>query len=106
MSLTQRQKQYIWLMGSHPEKLAVQGRGYRGAELLYGFDEDELIIFGYSNPLMWLRNRGLVRQLANNFRAHVLTDEGERVFQKLLLDGFGLKAPIREVKVAARKSAI
>lgn len=103
MSLTARQKQYIWLMGSHPDKIAVQGRGYRSRELLYGFDEDELVIFGYSTPFLWLRNRGLVRQPANNLRAHVLTDEGERVFQKLLLDGFGMSAPVREVKVAPRE---
>ncbi len=102
MSLTARQKQYIWLMGSHPHKVAVQGRGYRSKELLYGIDEstDELVIFGYSEPFLWLRNRGLVRRLANHPKGHVLTDEGEAVFGKLLLAGFGATAPIRKVKVA------
>lgn len=103
MSLTARQKQYIWLMGSFPSKLAVQGRGQRSPELKYGFYEDEMVIFGYSEPFLWLRNRGLVRRLENHPHAHVLTDEGEKVFQRLLLNGFGMKAPVREVKVAPRK---
>lgn len=101
--LSARQRQYIWLMGSFPDKIAVQGRGYRTPELKYGTDEDELVIFGYGEPFLWLRNRGLVRRLANNPAGHVLTAEGERVFNQLLLNGFGLKAPVREVKVAPRK---
>lgn len=101
--LTARQKQYIWLMGAHPDKIAIQGRGYRSPELRYGFDGDELVIFGYSEPFLWLRNRGLVRRLENNMKAHVLTDEGEAVYGKLLLAGFGGSAPVREVKVAPAK---
>jgi hypothetical protein len=101
-SLTARQKQYIWLMGSFPEKVAVQGRGYRTSDLLYGFDEDELVIFGYSDPFLWLENRGLIRKLANHPKGRVLTDEGETVFGQLLLSGFGALAPVREVKVAPK----
>lgn len=100
MSLTPRQKQYIWIMGSYPERIAIQGRGYRTKVLGYGLvGEDELYIFGYGTPFLWLDNRGLTRPLANNRKARVLTDEGERVFQRLLLAGFGADAPIREVTV-------
>ena len=103
-SLTARQKQYIWLMGSHPDKVAVQGRGYRTKDLNYGIDEadNELIIFGYSEPFLWLRNRGLVRRLANHPKGHVLTEAGEAEFGKLLLSGFGTDAPLRQVKVAPK----
>jgi hypothetical protein len=98
--LTIRQKQYIWIMGSHPDRIATQGRGRRVSDLLYGFyGDDEVVIFGYSEPFLWLDNRGLTRPLANNRRARVLTDEGEKVFQRLLLSGFGDGAAIREVKV-------
>lgn len=103
MSLTARQKQYIWLMGSYPDKVAMQGRGYRSPELKYGIDGHELVIFGYSTPLLWLRNRGLVRRL-QDMRYHELTEEGRAVFQRLLLDGFGASAPVREVKVAPRNA--
>lgn len=105
MSLTLRQRQYIWLMGSHPDKIAVQGRGYRTKLLGYGIDEDELVIFGYSEPFLWLRNRGLVRRLENHLRAHVLTDLGEQEFRKLLASGAGgkLNEGIREVRVAPPK---
>lgn len=40
-ALTPRQQQYIWLIGSHPELIAVQGRGKRTRELLYGIDEND-----------------------------------------------------------------
>lgn len=103
--LTARQKQYIWLMGSHPDKIAVQGRGYRTGDLHYGFDDDELVIFGYSEPFLWLRNRGLVRRLENHMKGHVLTELGEQVYGRLLLAGFGAAAPIREVKVVPRALA-
>jgi hypothetical protein len=101
-NLSDRQRQYIWLMGSFPQKIAVQGRGYRNATLMYGFDEDELVIFGYSSPFLWLDNRGLTRPIANHPRGRVLTDEGEKVFQRLLLDGYGARAPVREVKVVPK----
>ncbi len=102
--LTARQQQYIWLVGSHPELVATQGRGYRGRELRYGIDDGELVIFGYSTPFLWLKNGGLVRTLANNPRGYVLTDAGEKEFQRLLLNGFGAKVAdiLREVKVAPR----
>lgn len=105
MNLTPRQKQYIWLMGAHPALIAVQGRGYRTPELKYGIDGEELILFGYGEPFLWLRNRGLVRRLENSPRAHVLTDLGEEVYGKLLLSGFGLNAPVRKVEVAPAKES-
>ena len=102
--LTPRQKQYIWLIGSHPHLIAVQGRGKRTKDLLYGIDEDdgELVIFGYSEPFLWLDNRGLTRKVANHPRGRVLTDEGERVFIGLQLKDFGFNAPVRKVEVAKR----
>lgn len=102
MSLTPRQHQYIWLIGSHPQLIAVQGRGKRTRELLYGIDDGELVIFGYSEPFLWLDNRGLTRKVANHPRGRVLTDAGEKEYQRLLLNGFGAFAPVREVKVAPR----
>lgn len=102
MSLTARQQQYIWLIGSHPGLIAVQGRGKRTQELLYGIDDGELVIFGYSDPFLWLDNRGLTRKVANHPRGRVLTEAGEKVYGRLLLNGFGASAPVREVKVAPR----
>lgn len=103
-ALTPRQQQYIWLIGSHPELIAVQGRGKRTRELLYGIDEadGELVIFGYSETFLWLDNRGLTRKVANHPRGRVLTDEGERVFQRLCLNGFGISAPVRKVGIAPK----
>ncbi|MFZ5705700.1 MAG: hypothetical protein ACOY5R_10580 [Pseudomonadota bacterium] len=100
-SLTDRQKQYIWLLGSHPRKIAVQGRGYRAERLLWGTSGEELVLFGYSSPFLWLERRGLVRRLANA-DAYVLTEMGETVFRELLIAGAGLKInrQIREVSVA------
>lgn len=100
--LTERQKQYIWLMGSFPDKIAVQGRGYRTSRLMYGLTAEELVIFGYSTPLLWLTNRGLTRQL-QNADAYVLTDDGTLAFQQILISGAGLtiNKHIRKVTVAA-----
>lgn len=100
IKLTDRQKQYIWLMGSFPKKIAVQGRGYRTDRLMYGIQDDELVIFGYSSPLFWLENRGLVRRLGNA-NAYVLTETGERAFKDLHVRGAGLSInrSIRKVTV-------
>lgn len=105
--LTLRQQQYLWLAGSYPDKIMVQGKGYRSEKLMYGIREDELIIFGYSDPLHWLCNRGLVRKMGNA-RAYVLTDAGEDAFRRLLIAGAGLKlnAGIREVQVAPRRESV
>lgn len=101
--LTLRQRQYLWLAGSHPDKIVVQGKGYRTKELMYGIEDDKLIIFGYSDPLFWLSNRGLVRKLGNA-RAYVLTDAGENAYRMLLVRGAGLELnrAIRQVEVAPR----
>lgn len=105
MKLTDRQKQYIWLMGSFPKYVAEQGRGYRTEKLLYGLDDDNerLYIFGYSTPFLWLTNRGLVRRLQNDTRGYVLTDEGEAQFTRLLAAGAGLEInrKIRQVELVA-----
>lgn len=89
MRLTERQQQYIWLMGSFADKIAVQGRGYRTKRLLYGVKDDELVIFGYSSPFYFLEGRGLVRKL-QNANAYILTDEGDRAFRNLLVRGAGM----------------
>lgn len=105
MKLTDRQKQYIWLMGSFPKYVAEQGRGYRTEKLMYGLDDDNerLYIFGYSTPFLWLTNRGLVRRLQNDTRGYVLTDEGEAQFTRLLAAGAGmnLNRQIRLVQLTA-----
>ena len=105
--LTLRQQQYLWLAGSFPDKIVVQGKGYRAEKLMYGIREDELIIFGYSDPLYWLSNRGLVRKLANA-RAYVLTEAGEDAFRRLLVGGAGLKlnAGVRQVEVRPRRESV
>lgn len=101
MNLSKRQKEYIWLAGSYPDKITVQGRGYRTARLKYGIKDDELVIFGYSTPLLWLERRGLFRKLANA-NAYVLTDDGEQAFRELLLKGDGgdINQQLLEVQVA------
>lgn len=99
--LSDRQKQYIWLLGSFPDKIAVQGRGYRTSKLMWGIKDDELVIFGYSDPFLWLKNRGLVRKL-DNANAYVLTEAGERAFTDMHVRGAGLaiNRQIREVPVS------
>lgn len=104
MSLTLMQKRYIWLAGSHPDKVVVQGRGKRSRKLLYGIEGDELVLFGYSNPMTWLVARDLFRPLqASN--AFTLSGAGEDIFLRLQLDGEGLKITevIEEVRVARRQ---
>lgn len=104
--LTDRQKQYIWLVGSFPYLIAQQGHGYRTAQLLYAIDEEEqrLVIFGYSTPFLWLERRGLVRRI-NNADAYDLTDEGEQVFKLLVArqEGLSLNRQIRKVRLAPKK---
>lgn len=102
MTLTTMQKQYIWLAGSHSDMVVQQGQGKRSKTLLYGIDEAEgtLIIFGYSNPLYFMKDR-FFRQL-QDFRSYVLTDAGQAEFNKLLLVGFGDKPGIEKVKVSPR----
>lgn len=105
MKLTDRQKQYLWLMGSFPRHVTEQGRGYRTEKLMYGVDDDaeRLYIFGYSDPLFFMARRGLVRRLQNDTRGYVLTDEGEAEFNKLHLSGAGgdINRNVRAVALAA-----
>lgn len=105
--LTVRQRQYIWLMGSYSHLLAEQGRGVRSKELLYGLTDEAVVIFGYSSPFFWLKNRGLVRQLENSPRHYVLTEAGEAEFRKLVLSGAALDKikGFRKVKVKERSDA-
>lgn len=98
--LTDMQKRYLWLMGSFPDRIMVQGRGYRTERTRYAVNlEGELVIFGYSNPAMWLENRGLIRKMqAPN--SYTLTEDGEHEFQEMLArgDGLTLNRQIREVE--------
>lgn len=76
--LTERQKQYIWLAGSHADRIVVQGRGYRTRELLYALNiEGQIAIFGYGSPLYFLTNAGLFRRLDQGHGNYVLTDAGD-----------------------------
>lgn len=94
------QKRYIWLAGSFPSLIVIQGRGYRSQRTMYRLkhDDGELVIFGYSNPCFWLENRGIFRA-GQAPHSYVLTDEGERLFRQLLASGAGMKInqQIREV---------
>ena len=95
------QRAYVWLAGAHPDKICVQGRGHRTAALHYGIDGDELVLFGYSNPLYWLEPRGIFRKLGNA-NAYVLTDAGEAEYRRLLLSGAGLEINPRVELVTVR----
>lgn len=100
MSLTLRQKQYIWLMGSYRHLVMVQGRGKRDRDLLYAVDEDaeELVIFGYSNPPYWLVQHCLIRPLqAPN--TYTLTGAGDEIFEQLQAAGGMDKDGFRIVRV-------
>lgn len=101
--LTPMQKRYIWLAGSNPDMILGQGRGVRsGGRLRYAFDDDagEIVVFGYSNPPWFLVQRGLFRPLQAP-HTYTLTEEGEKIFRKLVLDGEGMtiNSEIREVKL-------
>src|SRR3546814_20313649 len=82
------QRRYVWLMGSHPLLLAIQGRGQRRRQLYYGIDEEagELVLFGYSSPAHFLEGRGLVRK-GQALRSYLLPDHGRVAFDKLLGSG-------------------
>lgn len=90
MKLTDRQKQYIWLAGSHPDRVLVQGAGRKSLRLLYSLDrEGEIVVFGYSNPAYFLSQRGLFLRLHGRHR-YRLAAPGEREFRKMLANGDGL----------------
>lgn len=101
MKLTKMQQRYIWLAGSFPSLVVVQGRGYRQPRTMYHVDQDagEITIFGYSYPLYFLVRRGLFRRLQAP-GAYTLTDQGETQFQQMLIRGDGgrLNDEIREVR--------
>lgn len=105
-TLTHMQRRYIWLAGSHPNLMLMQGRGYRSPRTAYGIDQEagELVVFGYSNPPMWMVRRGLLRA-GQAPRSFVLTDQGEAAFRQLLITGAGMNInkQIREVKLAPRQ---
>lgn len=100
--LTEVQQCYVWLIGSYPNLVAKQGRGYRGRPIRYAVDGETLYLFGYSNPIYWLLNRGLVRKM-QDASLYELTDAGREVFQRLLVSGFGFKAAklLRKAKLKA-----
>lgn len=91
MNLTDMQKRYLWLAGSYPDRVFVQGRGRRSRKLLYALNiPDEIVVFGYSNPMIWLVRRGLFRAL-QAFNTYTLTVEGEAEFGRLLTMQSGLR---------------
>tara|TARA_R110002167_G_scaffold12963_6_gene54897 strand:+ start:6862 stop:7200 length:339 start_codon:yes stop_codon:yes gene_type:complete len=102
--LTDMQKRYIWLAGSRPELLLVQGRGYRTRQTQYAIDLDagELIVFGYSNPCYFMEGRFFRRGQAP--RSYILTDDGESAFNHLLRTGQGLRLnqQVRECQLKPR----
>lgn len=88
--LTDMQKRYIWLAGSYPELLLIQGRGYRTKKTLYAINRDagELVVFGYSNPCYFMEGRYFRKGQAPG--SYILTDLGEDTFKRLLASGAGL----------------
>lgn len=102
MALTLMQKRYIWLAGSYPDKIVVQGRGKRSRKLLYALDDDELVLFGYSYPMQWLVQRDLFRPLQAR-HTFTLTGAGEDIFARLHATGEGgkLNDLIEKVRVAS-----
>lgn len=106
MSLTLMQKRYIWLAGSHPDKIVVQGRGKRTQKLLYALDGEELVLFGYSDPLQWLVERDLFSplQAPNTF---TLTGAGEDIFLRMQINGdaWTIRDQVEECRVKPREVA-
>lgn len=104
MSLTKMQKRYIWLAGSYPTLAVVQGRGKRTAKLWYAVTDDELVLFGYSNPMLWLCQRDLFRplQARNHF---TLTGAGEMIFEQLKASGGMLNDNFSPCKVKPSQPA-
>lgn len=103
-NLSDMQKKYVWLAGSYPSRVLTQGRGRRSPRLLYALNlPDEIVVFGYSNPMIWLVNRGLFRKLQGH-QMYTLTDEGEACFRRLLVSGAGMKINdgIEEVRASER----
>lgn len=98
--LTDMQARYVWLAGAYPDRVLVQGRGKRSPRLLYALNRpDEIVVFGYSNPMISLVNRGFFRALqARN--TYALSEKGEAEFQRMLTAGAGLRlnAQIRETR--------
>lgn len=100
--LTAMQRRYVWLAGSFPSLILVQGQGKRTRRTLYRVreDEGELVVFGYSYPPYLMGS--LLRKLQAP-HSYVLTEEGERLFREMLASGAGLEInrQIREVSPAA-----
>lgn len=88
--LSPMQKRYIWLAGSFPGRMIVQGRGNRKGKLMYAVDERKLTLFGYGTPIFFLANRGLLRKIDER-EGYELTPEGKAAFDKLLASQAGLK---------------
>ena len=88
LKLSKMQRRYIWLAGSHPRLVTVQGQGRRTERLLYGIDEkaSELVLFGYGTPLFFMVNKGLFRGLQAP-HAYTLTESGETAYAQLLARG-------------------
>jgi hypothetical protein len=102
--LTKMQRRYIWLAGSFPSLVIVQGRGYRSRKTMYAINEDagELIVFGYSNPLYFLEARGIFRKLQSP-NAYTLTEKGDSLFGKMLIAGDG--ATLNDEVIEVRRKA-
>jgi len=103
-NLTDMQKRYIWLAGSYTHAVVQQGHGVRGVPLYYAFSDDlrTLVLFGYSNPLYWLENRGLFKKLQDG-RSYDLTEAGQKEYARLVAAGFGQRQgdSMKEAKLKA-----
>lgn len=84
--LSPMQKRYLLLAVMHEHMALVQGRGYRTKRTQYALPDggNEIIVFGYQNPAMFLERRGLLRKLPA-LNAYGLTDEGRKEAAKMVL---------------------
>lgn len=90
MNLSEMQKRYIWLMGSFPKLQMFQGQGIRlwrktQGRLCYAVTEDELFIFGYSNPPYFMVGKWLDKGQAPN--SYNLNKAGQDAFNAMLASG-------------------
>lgn len=93
------QKRYLWLAGSYPARILVQGQGKRSRKLRYElYGDDELVVFGYSNPPEWLVRRDLLRPLQAR-HSYALTGAGEMILEQLHAKGGISSDEFEEVRV-------
>ena len=72
--------------------------------LMYAINDDseELVLFGYQNPLHFLEERGFFRRQQSG--AFTLTDLGDAAFKEMLVRGAGADLNEQVIQVRLRRS--